>query len=89
MDAIENKTIPMERETLDEDTKYNDWITTALRTKEGLNLALLSDAHRNYLLQAAQPHINQGNLVLIDNHIALSRAGIFISDNIMSDLIKV
>ena len=89
MDAIENKTIPMERETLDEDTKYNDWITTALRTKEGLNLALLSDAHRNYLLQAAQPHINQGNLVLIDNHIALSRAGIFISDSIMSDLIKV
>lgn len=89
MDAIENKTIPMERETLDEDTKYNDWITMALRTKEGLNLTLLSDAHRNYLLQAAQPHINQGNLVLIDNHIALSRAGIFISDSIMSDLIKV
>ena len=62
MDAIENKTIPMERETLDEDTKYNDWITTALRTKEGLNLALLSDAHRNYLYKLLNPTLIKATL---------------------------
>ena len=89
MDAIENGTVPMEKETLDEDTKYNDWITTALRTKEGLDLNLLSEAHREYLLRAAEPHLREGNLVLTNNTIALSRAGIFISDSVMSDLVKV
>ena len=89
MDAIENGTVPMEKETLDEDTKYNDWITTALRTKEGLDLNLLSEAHREYLLRAAEPHLKEGNLVLTNNNIALSRAGIFISDSVMSDLVKV
>lgn len=89
MDAIENGTVPMEKETLDEDTKYNDWITTALRTKEGLDLNLLSEAHREYLLRSAEPHLREGNLVLANNNIALSRAGIFISDSVMSDLVKV
>ena len=89
MDAIENGTVPMEKETLDEDTKYNDWITTALRTKEGLDLNLLSEVHREYLLRAAEPHLREGNLVLTNNTIALSRAGIFISDSVMSDLVKV
>ena len=89
MDAIENGMVPMEKETLDEDTKYNDWITTALRTKEGLDLNLLSEAHREYLLRAAEPHLREGNLVLTNSNIALSRAGIFISDSVMSDLVKV
>ena len=89
MDAIESGMVPMEKETLDEDTKYNDWITTALRTKEGLDLNLLSEAHREYLLRAAEPHLKEGNLVLTNNKIALSRVGIFISDSVMSDLVKV
>lgn len=89
MDAIENGTLPMEREVLNEDTKYNDWITTALRTKEGLDLNRLSKAHRLYLLQAAEHHLKQGHLVLSGNNIALSRTGIFISDSVMSDLVKV
>ena len=89
MDAIENGTLPIEREVLNEDTKYNDWITTALRTKEGLDLNRLSNAHRQYLLQAAEHHLRQGNLVLSGNNIALSRTGIFISDSVMSDLVKV
>ena len=89
MDAIENGTLPMEREVLNEDTKYNDWITTALRTKEGLDLNRLSNAHRQYLLQAAEHHLKQGHLVLSGNNIALSRTGIFISDSVMSDLVKV
>lgn len=89
MDAIESGMVPMEKETLDEDTKYNDWITTALRTKEGLDLNLLSEAHREYLLRAAEPHLREGNLVLTNSNIALSRAGIFISDSVMSDLVKV
>ena len=89
MDAIENGRLPMEREVLNEDTKYNDGITTALRTKEGLDLNRLSNAHRQYLLQAAEHHLRQGNLVLSGNNIALSRTGIFISDSVMSDLVKV
>ena len=89
MDAIENGMVPMEKETLDEDTKYNDWITTALRTKEGLDLNRLSKAHRQYLLKAAEHHLRQGHLVLSGNNIALSRTGIFISDTVMSDLVKV
>ncbi len=89
INAIEQGKLPMEKEVLDEDTRYNDWITTALRTKEGLNLNTLSKSHREYLMHAAEKHLQQGNLILSGNYIALSRSGIFISDSIMSDLVKV
>ena len=87
MAAIEQGTIPCEHELLDEDTRYNDRITVALRTCEGLDLKTLSDKHRRYCLHEAQRFIDDGLLRLTDDHLVLTRQGLFVSDMVMSELI--
>lgn len=62
--AIEKGELPCEREEIDDDTHYNDRITTALRTKDGLDLTTLSDRHRHYCLKEAQRFIDDGLLQL-------------------------
>lgn len=87
--AIGKGILPFEEEVLDEQTKYNDLITTALRTKEGIALSTLKPSYRDFLLHNAKPHLDRGFLLLEDNRIRFSRAGINISNAIMSDLMKV
>lgn len=74
-------------EKLDERERYNDLIVTALRTREGIDMAVLPTAQSDYLLQQARPYLSSGCLQEIDNHLALTRQGIYISDTIMVDLI--
>ncbi|QUB47971.1 radical SAM family heme chaperone HemW [Prevotella sp. oral taxon 475] len=89
IEAIERGVLPAEIETLDADTQYNDRIATALRTREGIDLSVLEKPYQTYLEELAIPHIWRGHLVLKDGCLALSRSGIFISDSIMADLMKV
>ncbi len=89
MEAIERNEILCEREYLDEDTRYNDRITVALRTCDGLDLATLSDNHRSYCLQEAQSFLQDGLLKLDGNQIVLTRKGLFVSDMVMSALMMV
>lgn len=89
IDSIEKGILPMEIERLDEETKYNDVVTTALRTREGINLDTLAPRYKNYLLEAGKDYISRGLLVLEDNSLHLSMAGINISNTIMSDLMWV
>lgn len=51
MEAIERGERLFESETLDDDTHYNDRITVALRTREGLDLTTLSPKQRRYCLE--------------------------------------
>ena len=87
--SINSGKIPCEYEELDADTHYNDRVTTALRTSIGLNLTTLSDHHQQYCLKEAQCFIKDGSLRLDNNHLILTRKGLFISDYIMSSLMKV
>ncbi len=89
IDAIERGVLPSEREQIDDDTRYDDIITTALRTREGICLDDLLPRHRRYLLQTAQHHLEDGTLQCHDNRISLTRKGIYISDSIMADLMYV
>ena len=89
MDSIEKGIIPCEYEVIDEDTHYNDLITTALRTKEGICLNVLPDKYKSYLIRNAQRHIENQLLAIDDGRLHLTRKGIFVSDDIMSDLIFV
>ena len=91
IDGIRQGTCVYEEEWLDEDTRYNDYVTVALRTCEGINLKNLSARHRQYCLENAQHFIDDGLLKLShDNHqLSLTRRGLFISDMIMSDLMLV
>lgn len=79
-----------ESEELDSDTRYNDTLTVALRTREGLDLAKLSEHHRNYCLREARQFIDSGLLRLSpDHHLSLTRQGLFVSDMVMSALMWV
>ena len=82
-----------ETETLDLETKYNDLITTALRTADGIQLermlSAFGKAYADYLMANAAPHIQRGMLAITDGRLHLTRRGLFVSDDIMSDLIHI
>ena len=84
-----------EEELLDDDTRYNDIITVALRTKEGINLDTLSPKYRDYCMKNARRYLNDGLLELSavgDSQsptLHLTRRGLFVSDMVMSDLMMV
>ncbi len=87
--GIERGERPCEQELLDEDTRYNDRITTALRTREGLNLDALAERHRQYCMQEAKRFIDDGLLTMTNHHLTLTRKGLFVSDMVMSALMWV
>ena len=89
IEAIERGELPSEQEEIDDDTHYNDRITVALRTCEGLDLTTLSERHRRYCMKEAQRFLDDGLLQLCDNRLLLTRKGLFVSDYIMSSLIMV
>lgn len=88
IESIESGVLPSESEVIDADTHYNDLITTALRTREGLNLDDLPQKYREYALVNARKSISEHLLEATDSHIRLTREGIFVSDMVMSELIK-
>ena len=76
-------------ETIDGDTRYNDMVTVALRTHEGLDLNNLSERHRSYCLKNARRYIDDGFLRLSSDHLSLTRRGLFVSDMIMAELMMI
>ena len=89
INKLENNTLPSEAEIIDEATHYNDLITTTLRTSEGLQLNILKPQYKDFLLQCAQNDISRGLLEITNNHLRITRKGLFVSDCVMSDLIYV
>lgn len=93
MKSIENHLCKSEIELLDKNTRYNDWVITSLRTRWGLSLLQLERAfgkdYQDYLLDLAKKYIEREELEIDNNQLRLTRKGIFISDSIMSDLLRV
>ena len=86
----EYHTFQPEIEMIDEKMAYNDFVITRMRTMKGINLdelqSLFGEETKAHFLLEAQKHILNQSLELTDNHIRLTRKGIFISDGVMSDL---
>jgi len=91
--AIEQGRIPMEREILDARTTYNDIVTTALRTAEGINTSYvegrLGTIYKDHLEKESAPFIARGLMRRDGDSLCLTRRGIYISDTIMSELMMV
>ena len=81
-----------EKETLTSNQRYNEMEMTGLRTVKGINfkqLEIIFGKHRlEYCKNNARPHIEAGRLELYndENSMRLTRNGLFVSDDIMSDL---
>ena len=94
-----NKRIPgadyrvqgMEIEMLDEKAVFNDFIITRLRTLKGIDLNelehLFGEEKKDYCMQQAKKNLDNQSLKLENNHLRLTRKGIFISDGIMVELL--
>ena len=79
--------VPHTLEKLSADECYDELICTRLRTCEGLSLQEVPASRRSALLRMARPHIDGGRLELdADNHLRFTASGIFVSDDVMSDL---
>ena len=79
--------VPHNIETLTDNECYDELICTRLRTLEGLPLQEVPESHRPMLLRLAQPHIDGGRLELdAQDRLRLTASGIFVSDDVMSDL---
>lgn len=88
MEGMEKGEPCVEHEELTPDNHYNEIVMTALRTSVGLDLTKLAPADADYCLQLAQRFILDGLLVHEQQHLRLTRNGLFVSDMIMAELMK-
>ena len=89
MEGMEKGEPVVERENLTPDNHYNEIVMTALRTCEGVSLDMFDDDCRVYCLRQAEPFI-KGNLLVLDGkQLRLSREGLFVSDMVMTELMRV
>lgn len=95
INSIHQGILPSEKEYLDLATRYNDLITTALRTSDGIDLKKtekeFGKCYLEKLLDEANDKIKRG-LMKMDkqnNRLSLTREGIYISDDIMGDFMIV
>jgi oxygen-independent coproporphyrinogen-3 oxidase len=89
MEGMERGERRFESETLNDDTRYNDLVTVALRTREGLDLTKLSGQHREYCLRSARRYVDDGLLRLESDRLSLTRRGLFVSDMVMAELMII
>ncbi|MEQ1623066.1 MAG: radical SAM family heme chaperone HemW [Sediminibacterium sp.] len=82
--------LPFELETLTAEQQLNEYIMTALRTMEGLNLnrvsALWGQEKTAQILLESKKYIARGDAFLEDHSLILTKAGRLMADGIASDL---
>lgn len=90
INAIENNTLFFEEEIIDENTAYNEYILTRLRTIWGIDLMELNNKFNSTLINHFKKEITfylQNNFVQQRKNVfTLTKKGIFIADKISSDL---
>jgi oxygen-independent coproporphyrinogen-3 oxidase len=92
-EGIEKGLPDTESEHLDANTKYNEYVMTGLRTRQGISLAYIratfGEHKYQYCRKQAQTFINSGLLNEENNQYRLSKKGLFVSDNIIIHLLRV
>ena len=80
-------------EELTEHERYDEFVFTGLRTSDGISLSELvekfGERYRLYCLKNAKKHLEAGRLMLEDDMLKLTRQGLFVSNDVMSDLMWV
>ena len=89
IEGIEQGKRRFESEAIEGDTYYNDRVTVAMRTREGLDLSLLSEEHRDYCQRNARRFVDDGLVRFNGSHLVFTRKGLFVSDMVLAELMKV
>lgn len=78
--------VSFEEEYLTDEELYDELVMKRLRTSAGIRIDEVPAEYAGYMLRMAEGHVRSGRLVLSDGCLRLSREGIFVSNDIMSDL---
>lgn len=93
MRSIEEGNRTFETEYRDIATCYNECIMISMRTMWGLPMKYVESKFGvelwQYCMDMADPYLKTGKLEMRDNHLHLTREGIFVSDSIISDLMFI
>ena len=89
MEGMEKGEPCVEHEQLTPDNHYNEIVMTALRTSSGLSLKMLMPEYADYCLRQARRFMDGGLLKDDGQCLRLTREGLFVSDMIMAELMKV
>jgi len=88
--SLQQGVVPFESETLTITQKINEYLMTSLRTMEGISLSFLQknwgDERVHDIMKSAEPHLDQLNIQLKDQHLILTPKGKFLADGIAADL---
>jgi len=91
--GIGRNKIPYKKETLDQKTRYNEYILTSLRTMWGADLKYIEETFskeaRDYCVSLSSRFIDYGMLERKDDSLILTQQGQLISDNIISELLMI
>lgn len=93
INGIKNNEVYFEEEKIDEQTAYNEYILTRLRTIWGVELDFIennfSTEIKLHFKQELEPYLNSSYLQHLNNKIVLTQEGVLIADKITSDLFYV
>ena len=88
IEGIDMGEVRAERETLTPETTFNDIITTAMRTREGVDMEYierhLGKRYKDFLTANSARYISEGLIETDGSHVRLTHKGIYISDMINS-----
>ena len=91
--AIENKSLPLEQETLSVNDAYNEYVMTRLRTMWGIDLAevekLFGATYVNYLAKELPAFVEKELLEKKGKKYTITQKGKFLSDGIAADLFYI
>lgn len=87
--GVNSGQLQFEYENIDDISHYNDRIMLSLRTCEGIDTSILNSSDRQYLLSQSSKYLQNGLLDLTDNRLVLTRNGLFVSDMVICDLMKI
>lgn len=92
-EAFEKQESCFEQEILTENDRYNEYVLTRIRTVWGINLTEVEQnfgsEKKNYFLKNISRYERSGLIVRKNNIVTLSQKGLFISDEIMTNLIVI
>lgn len=82
-----------EEEILNDKERFNEYILTRIRTKWGVSILeierLFGEDRKNYLLEQVEKYRKSGKIRVANDTIIIPREGLFISDEIMADLMII
>lgn len=84
--AMEEGTIPFEKEILTPVQQLNEYIMTALRTSAGINLDKIDEEENNILIQKSRKYIDSGIIRLENNTLLLTKEGKLLADGVAAEL---